>query len=298
MGAEKGNDVEIRVNGAIFDIERGESDTIGDLLSRADSLLETAGAVIIALSFDGASVDPDDLPALSSKPAASISRLDIAAESSSDHRAKAIDLLLGVLAAASPLPDAEGRRALRDSLSSLAGSLGGLFPADELSFIHSLEEASSLGAEEKPEELARLAERIAGLDRLFHERLAELRDPIAEFRRAASVYRGAAEELRELPVWLQTGKEQQAMQAVLVFVELFNKIIRLMPELGRRGVEASAIRVGDLDLPAFYAAFNEILKELAKAIEDRDSVLIGDLSEYEVAPRMEGLFAAIGGTLP
>ncbi|MEI6874535.1 MAG: hypothetical protein WCL50_05320, partial [Spirochaetota bacterium] len=109
---------------------------------------------------------------------------------------------------------------------------------------------------------------------------------------------GESEELRELPVYLQTGKEDRAMKAVLLFIEIFNKVIRLIPELRRHGIDTGAVRVDGLELPAFYASFNDILRGLSKAIEDKDSVLIGDLSEYEVAPRMGSFFAAMEKALP
>ncbi len=288
--------MEIRVNNEEIAIDQAEGDSVGDILTRADSLLEAAGAVIVGVSLDGLPLDPDGLQELGTRGAATVSRLDIAAEHSSDYRARAIELLLDIVGKALPIPDEAALRSLHESLASLEESLGGLFPSDELAFIKGLVEASKVRDEGDSE--IRFAESLAGFDAIFRERLAELRDPVGEFRRAASVYRGAAAELRELPVWLQTGKEGRAMQAVLVFVELFNKIIRLMPELGRKGVDAGSLRVGDLELPAFYAAFNGVLKELVQAIEDRDSVLIGDLSEYEVAPRMEGLFAAIGEAIP
>ena len=294
-GAGKEKQVEVRVNGEEFAIEGGAGQTIGEVLAQADARLEAAGAVIVALSIDGKAVDPEVLEELSGRPLDSIASIDIAAESSSEYRAKAIDLLLDLVGAASPLPDEEARGKLGSALATLTDSLGGLFPADELSFIKGLREVVD---DRSSEDGKILSERLTMIAALFRERLAELRDPVAEFRRASSVYRGAAEELRELPVWMQTGKEGRAMQAVLVFVELFDKIIRLMPELGKHGVDANAIKVDGLELPAFYSSFNGILRDLAKAIEDRDSVLIGDLSEYEVAPRMEGLFAAIGEALP
>ena len=290
--------MEIFVNDEAFDIERVGSESIGDLLSKADALLEKAGAVIVALSLDGRSIGPDELAVLGPKPATETSRLEIVAESSSEYRSRATRLLLDILGEALPLPDEQKRRKLGQSLSEIAESIGGIFPADELALINSLEEEVRIANSRGSEDETLLAEQIATMEGIFRERLAELSDPVAEFRRASGVYQGASEKLRELPVWLQTGKEKQAMQAVLVFVGLFDKVIRLMPLLGRKGVDTGAILVEGLELPAFYASFNDVLAELAKAISDHDSVLIGDLSEYEVVPRMEGLFAAIGGALP
>ena len=42
-------------------------------------------------------------------------------------------------------------------------------------------------------------------------------------------------------------------------------------------------------LERFFSDLNRILTELIEAFEAKDSVLIGDLLEYEVTPRLEGL---------
>jgi len=43
------------------------------------------------------------------------------------------------------------------------------------------------------------------------------------------------------------------------------------------------------DLEAFYEELNGVLSELLEAFDAKDSVLIGDLMEYEIAPRLERL---------
>ena len=40
---------------------------------------------------------------------------------------------------------------------------------------------------------------------------------------------------------------------------------------------------------------NEFLKELNEAFESSDSVLIGDLLEYEIAPKLEALSELLNG---
>jgi hypothetical protein len=83
------------------------------------------------------------------------------------------------------------------------------------------------------------------------------------------------------------------MKAVLYFIETFNKVIRLIPELRRAGIDTDALRIGDQDLATFYGSFNEVLRSLTEAFEHKDSVLIGDLAEYEVLPRMKSFFGAM-----
>ena len=41
-----------------------------------------------------------------------------------------------------------------------------------------------------------------------------------------------------------------------------------------------------------------MLKELTGAFENKDAVLIGDLAEYEILPRMRSFFSAMEEALP
>ena len=83
------------------------------------------------------------------------------------------------------------------------------------------------------------------------------------------------------------------MKAVLLFIETFNKAIRVIPELKRAGIDVGSLSVDGQALPDFYSSLNEVLRKLSTAFEDKDSVLIGDLAEYEVVPRMRSFFAAM-----
>ena len=136
------------------------------------------------------------------------------------------------------------------------------------------------------------------LSSVFGERLAEFRLPVGEMRTAAALFDERASELADIPVLLQTGKEDRAMKVVLYFIEIFNKVIRIIPELRRSGIDTASIPVGGACLPEFYGAFNGILRELTDAFEHKDAVLIGDLAEYEVLPRMLDFFAAMREALP
>jgi hypothetical protein len=178
-------------------------------------------------------------------------------------------------------------------------AFAGLFAADELSFVQLFADILAAAGDE-PDGASRI-EISAQVDRLrsiFGERLAELVSPAREMRTAGSLFEERAPELAELPVLLQTGKEDQAMKTMLFFIELFNKVIRIIPELRRRGVDTDSISVGGKDMPKFFGAINDVLRELTEAFEHKDAVLIGDLAEYEVLPRMRSFFAAMREALP
>lgn len=126
---------------------------------------------------------------------------------------------------------------------------------------------------------ARLAERIAG-------RLEELDDPRAALRRLSTEVEATAAGISEVSVLLAAGRDRQAMEAVVRFSELCQRLLRLLAGLG-------VPEVGGLKPREYFAEFNRVLGELAAAFQARDTVLIGDLLEYEIAPRLRQLQAVL-----
>lgn len=296
--------MDIKVNGETLALDKPLSGSLGDALARVDELLDTAGSIIIGLRIDGQNLDPDDFPRIKDKPVSDFALIEVDAESQSAIKVKAITTLLELASLAGEAASAESSDnwpALASGLGELAEAFAGLFSADELSFVQGLAALAAKTAEQAPSPeaavRAELADRAAKLSILFSERLAEIESPEEEMRKAAALYAAQAEELKELPVLLQTGKDERAMKAIFLFIEIFNKVIRLVPELEGRGLDTKALRIVGESLPEFYASFNDVLRRLSSAFEDRDSVLIGDLAEYEVAPRMASFFAAVEGAL-
>jgi hypothetical protein len=296
----------ITVNGAPIALGCEEGASLGELLAGADEFLDKAGSVIVSLKVDGEEVDAEGYARIAERPSGSIESVEILSEDSAAIRVRAIETLLELLAIAKHSAEdtaaedtAVDWQGLRTGANDMRDAFAGLFAADELSFVQRFANILE-GAGDRPDRASRI-EVSAQADRLtsvFGERLAEFVSPIGEMRAAAALFEDRASELAELPVLLQTGKEDQAMKAVLYFIEIFNKVIRIIPELRRSGVDTASISVGGSAMPEFYGAFNGVLRELTDAFEHQDRVLIGDLAEYEVLPRMRSFFAAMRGALP
>jgi hypothetical protein len=295
----------ITVNGRPLPLESREGGSLGEILAGADDLIEKSGSVIIGLRVDGREVDAEAYAEVSGVPAASVGEVEIRAEDSAAVRIKALETLVELLelAGSSAVEDADGRprdwRGIRAGAADMSEAFAGLFSADELSFVKLFAEVLNRAGDD-PDRASRI-EISAQADRirsLFSERLAELRDPAGEMRAAAALFAEKSRELAELPVLLQTGKEPQAMKSVLYFIEIFNKVIRILPELRRSGIDTSSIRIEGQALPEFYDSFNEVLRGLIDGLEHHDAVLIGDLAEYEVLPRMKSFFASMAGAMP
>ena len=135
-----------------------------------------------------------------------------------------------------------------------------------------------------------LMQQLSGLKIILTERISELSNPLGELGKTVTAMKSSVEEINDISVLLQTGKDREALNCIIKFSELSQKILRLYPVLTGSGIiNFDNIRINDLVFSDFYIDLNNILAELIEAFTANDSVLIGDLLEYEVAPRMNSL---------
>jgi hypothetical protein len=77
---------------------------------------------------------------------------------------------------------------------------------------------------------------------------------------------------------LQTGRDKDAMDIVVAFADAVQSLLAMVPFLSP-----------DPERGRLLAELTPVLREVVAAFGARDSVLIGDLLEYEVAPRLARL---------
>ena len=99
--------------------------------------------------------------------------------------------------------------------------------------------------------------------------------------------------LREIPVQLQTGKDLPVMETIHSFSLDLQNLYKLLPLLGITGLPAEGPGVDGIPLGSYPSELSPVLSELLEALEKKDTVLAGDLSEYELAPRIERLGAVL-----
>ena len=267
-----------------------EGHTIGDILAILDERAETLGSIIVEVSMDGRSLSPEELAELSDKEASGEGTIALIAEPAADIKSRGLESLIelvNAIAAAMGSGDEEAVSSARRAWQAYRDAFGGIFSAEEASFLDAFGE--SLEPEAQGVDIQSQAETLAVF---FGERLAELRDPSAAMMSAASIFDAIKDDLSEVPVRLQTGKDAEAMRTVVLAVELINKTVRIMPEY-LRTTSYRPVEIDGIAIPEFYGALNDVLRELAGAFENKDGVLIGDLAEYEIRPRLDSFYTAI-----
>lgn len=89
------------------------------------------------------------------------------------------------------------------------------------------------------------------------------------------------EEISTISVLLQTGKDKEAMEKIIRFIDFSKKLFRLISYYNMATRKIA---------PEDISNYNKLLSELEEAILKSDSVLVGDLLEYELVPIIESFF--------
>jgi hypothetical protein len=147
------------------------------------------------------------------------------------------------------------------------------------------------------EGFARFAEFCAELNAILSARLKEISDPAAEIKVLAPVLKKSLSDVGNIAVYLQTGQDNEAMGQLIKLIEILQKLIRLVYYLGEKTLlDLGIIEIGEEGISDFTASLNGHLRELTIAMESADSVLIGDLLEYEIEPRITAFLATLEGS--
>lgn len=129
---------------------------------------------------------------------------------------------------------------------------------------------------------------IEVLDGMLSTRLDEMINPFTVLASSIKELELASNEIKDVSVLLQTGQEQKAMAAIIEFADLSQRLLRVLSSLEESShISLKELKIGEERASSFFADFNGILRELIGAFDTKDTVLIGDLLEYEVAPRIE-----------
>ena len=93
-------------------------------------------------------------------------------------------------------------------------------------------------------------------------------------------------KLSNVSVLFQTGSDKEAMQIIQDFTSILEKSIKIF--VNCKGNKNEYL-LKEIDFENFFTTLTLNLKELMNSIENRDSVMIGDLLEYEFIPKVENI---------
>ena len=100
-------------------------------------------------------------------------------------------------------------------------------------------------------------------------------------------------QLTELSAKLQSGKDRESnvlISALAAFLDKFCHTVTvssLFPE------KFGTMKINGASIKEFFSDFSQVLNDFEQAIEVKDTILMGDLAEYEISPRLSSISEAI-----
>lgn len=108
----------------------------------------------------------------------------------------------------------------------------------------------------------------------------------AAFFQNAEKCREIAQKLEQVPVQLQSNNDREANAIITELADLVSDICHVATFSALFPTKFGALTINDKNLLDFFSDFSAILTDFEHALEDKDSVLTGDLAEYEISPRL------------
>jgi len=116
---------------------------------------------------------------------------------------------------------------------------------------------------------------------------------IAEmFKRSSKEASDIAEILIQVPVMLQSGKDSDAFKAITHLTDIISNFCHAITLSSLFPDKFNQIKIEDQSLSDFFNDFSKVFNDFNDALQNNDTVLIGDISEYEICPRLKALSKA------
>jgi hypothetical protein len=278
--------VQLKINGDQVSVTLEKEKTLAEVMQGVQAWLGGAGFVITGLKADGQNLLSISPAIWGATAVESVHEIDVQVQHTADMKVEhwqTLDVWLGMLADEVKAPGP----VLEELLSNLPETLDGMetnpfLPsgADSLErfarTFTGLRSAQVRGwSPEQRDDASRLIESLRGE---LARRIADAAQPREALARRRSDLRTRVEQLPQVSVLLQTGKDKAAMETVIGFIDTVQSVLALVPFLPP-----------DPERGRLIADLNPVLRDLVAAFDAKDSVLIGDLLEYEVAPRVTRL---------
>jgi len=269
----------ICINERPADITLDTEKTLGDVLSGIEFWISSSGNRIREISVDGEVLEAEALSGAFDRDIKDIKNLDIAVSAYRELAAEALEVLLDICAVYSSAAFDE-RPLIAKAWEDNAAAY---FLRADISDIHALAGHAFSGEGLSVRELSLMVE----------ERLREVARPEEELAGCEALVKNVAGRMEELPLDIQTGKDQRAVETIQHFSRTGEKLFRIFFLFESEGLSLDTFLVDGLPGRAFMEEFTAALTEISAAYENRDTVLVGDLSEYELAPRLLKFFFAL-----
>lgn len=113
------------------------------------------------------------------------------------------------------------------------------------------------------------------------------------FATLAELFNKLSLKMQEIPVDLQSGNNLEAIEAIKSLADSIDQFCHIAALASLFPSTFNSTLIEGMDFKVFFDEFSPILLDFEEALKNNDTVLIGDLSEYEICPRLQSISNAL-----
>lgn len=115
----------------------------------------------------------------------------------------------------------------------------------------------------------------------------------ASFIKLSELFTELAAQMEQVPVELQNGKNLEVSESIKKLADSIDQFCHIATLATLFPETFTNTTVNGMNFKEFFADFSPILKDFEDALQNNDTVMIGDLSEYEICPRLQAISSSL-----
>jgi len=113
------------------------------------------------------------------------------------------------------------------------------------------------------------------------------------FENLSVLFTSLSEKMEQVPVALQNGQNAEVVESIKNLADHIDEFCHVATLASLFPDTFKEITINGMNFKDFFADFSQILLDFEQALQNNDTVLIGDLSEYEICPRLSAISQAL-----
>lgn len=113
------------------------------------------------------------------------------------------------------------------------------------------------------------------------------------FTELAKLFEQLSQKMEEVPVALQGGKNKEVSESIKNVADSIDNFCHIAALASLFPQDFGSVKIDGKQFADFFQDFSPILSDFEQALGNNDTVLIGDLSEYEICPRLKAISQAL-----
>ncbi len=132
-----------------------------------------------------------------------------------------------------------------------------------------------------------------GKDTKFEFSIVTENDIKASFAKLSELFNELATQMEGVPLALQSGKNLEVSESIKKLADSIDQFCHIATLASLFPETFTNTSMKGMNFKEFFADFSPILKDFEDALQNNDTVMLGDLSEYEICPRLKEISNAL-----